>query len=92
MKMEIRFENKGLARLIDTDGDYATLECDFSSPPGSPLSGVILETNRQVRIKVRDCRRSVEDTSRYQLRGRWVNLSRATRDALLGSPAEKPVP
>jgi len=88
MSLVIRFENKGHARLVETDGDQATLECDFSSPPGAPLSGVILASETRVQLKVRACRRSPTEPSRYQLRGRWVSLSRAARDGLLGSVAD----
>jgi hypothetical protein len=92
MSLLIRFENKGLAQLVTTDGDQATLICDFSSPPGSPLSGVILESENQVQLKVRACRRSPAEPSRYELRGRWVGLSRATRGELLGSRADNQDP
>ncbi len=88
MTLLIRFENKGLAQLVDTDGDQATLACDFSSPPGSPLSGVILDSENHVQLKVRACRRSPSEPSRFELRGRWVSLSRATRDKLIGSMAD----
>lgn len=88
MSLVIRFENKGLAQLVETDGDQATLECDFSSPPGSPLSGVILDSDNRVQMKVRACRRNPSEPSRYELRGRWVSLSRAIRDELLGSRAD----
>jgi hypothetical protein len=89
MSLLIRFENKGLAQLVETDGDQATLECDFSSPPGCPLSGVIVESKNRVQMKVRACRRSRIEPTRYELRGRWVSLSRATRDELLCSRADK---
>ena len=88
MSLSIRFDEKGVAMLLDTDGEQATLQCDFSSPPGAPLSGNIEGSNQRVRLKVRDCRRVTADASTYQLRGRWVNLSRVARDELLGSLAD----
>ncbi len=87
MSLSIRFENKGLALLLDTDGQQATLQCDFSSPPGSPLSGAIEGSNQRVHLKVRECRRTSGNINQYQLRGRWVSLSRAARDEVLGSLA-----
>ncbi len=92
MSLFIRFENKGLARLIDTDGQQATLACDFSSPPGSPMSGIIVGSDQHIRIKVRDCRRSLTAPAQYQLRGRWVNLSRAAKAELIGSLADNTDP
>ena len=88
MSLSIRFDNKGLATLVHTDGQSATLECDFSAPPGSPLSGIIVSSNQRVHLKVRDCRRNSADGNQYQLRGRWVSLSRIARDELLGSLAD----
>ena len=88
MSLVVRFENKGLSKLIDTDGEHATLDCDFASPPGSPLLGNILGSNQPLQLKVRDCRRSLTNPMQYQLRGRWVNLSRAGREELLGSLAD----
>ena len=81
------FENKGQARLEQTDGDHATLSCAFSAPPGATLVGVIAGSDLNLCFKVKDCRRVQVDPSAYQLRGRWVNLSRAARDRLLGSTA-----
>jgi hypothetical protein len=87
MSVSITFENKGRAKLIETDAQLATLECDFSSPPGSPLTGHIVGSNQRVQLKVHHCRRVSVDVQQFLIRGRWVNLSRLARDELLGSRA-----
>jgi len=85
MNLSIDFERKGHATLIETDGERATLECDFSSPPGAPLTGQLIESRQRVELKVHGCRRVSPDAQRFVIRGRWVNLSRLAKAALLGS-------
>jgi hypothetical protein len=88
MSISLSFDGKGNATLVDTDGERATLECDFSSPPGSPLSGRIVVSHQRVQFKVHECRRVSSEAQHFVIRGRWVNLSRVARAELLGSPAE----
>ncbi len=89
MTLSIQFDHQGPATLIDTDGQQATLQSEFSAPPGSPLVGFIVGSRQRVQLKVRDCRRNSGDAVQYQLRGRWVSLSRTAREELLGSLADK---
>jgi len=86
MSVSIVFVNKGQATLIETDGERATLECDFSSPPGSPLTGHVVVSNQRVQLKVHECRRVSPAPAQFIIRGRWVNLSRAARDEFFGQP------
>jgi hypothetical protein len=88
MSLRITFENKGNATLVDTDGERATLECDFSSPPGSPLMGHIVQSGQRVELKVHGCSRVSVEARQFVIRGRWVNLSRVAKAELLGSRVE----
>ena len=89
MSASIRFEQRGMATLIEMIDDNATLRCDFSAPPGAPISGLLLSSNLRVQLKVRDCRRAPQHPDRFLVRGRWVNLSRGAKEALLGSVADE---
>lgn len=90
---------RGQARVILTDGQNVTLRAAFASPPGSPLSGVLLGTDHAMGVKVHGCRkcndtqRTHEESSpgeatpqgaQFEITGRWVNLSREARALLLG--------
>ena len=85
MKGSIQFEQHGTATLCDMLGDNATLQSDFSAPPGATLRGSVEGAHHVVCIKVRDCRRCQTSLDQFVLRGRWVNLSRSARDALASS-------
>ncbi len=85
MKASIQFEPQGTATLIEMVGDNATLQSDFSAPPGATLRGSSANGEQTVLIKVRDCRRCPTAPNQFVLRGRWVNLSRDAREALAGS-------
>jgi hypothetical protein len=89
MSASIRFEQRGMATLIEMVDDSATLRCDFSAPPGAPITGLLLSSNQMIQLKVRDCRRAPQHPDQFVLRGRWVNLSRAARESLLGSLADE---
>ena len=88
MKASIQFDQKGTATLIDMVGDNATLQSEFSAPPGATLQGTISSCEQHVHIKVRDCRRCPDAPLQFVLRGRFVNLSRSARDVLVGSLAD----
>jgi len=87
MSVSIVFQNKGNATLLEADADLASLECEFSSPPGCPLTGHIVGSRQRVQLKVHACRRTSVEAQRFVIRGRWVNLSRAARIELTGQPA-----
>jgi hypothetical protein len=80
-------EKGGEARVVETNGDYITLESTRAFPPGAPLVGVS-EGNAeapgsQYRVKVRGSRRIAEGL--FRVEGRLVNLSRPERERLLSS-------
>ena len=83
---------KGSADVVLTDGQNVTLHAPFPSPPGSPLAGALIGTEHVLRLKVHGCRRiaghgqgdSGEQAARFEITGRWVNLSREARLLLLG--------
>jgi hypothetical protein len=87
MSASIHFEQRGTATLVEMDADNATLRCNFSAPPGAPISGLIVGCNHVVQLKVRDCRRLDEAADQFVMRGRWVNLSKAARVRLTDSLA-----
>ena len=87
MSVSIVFEKKGNATLVETDGERATLQCEFSSPPGSPLIGHIVASRQRVQLKVHQCRCTAPEARLFLIRGRWVNLSRLAREELIGHPA-----
>ena len=91
MSALIQFEHRGAATLIAMVDESATLRCNFSAPPGAPISGVVVGCNQAVQLKVRDCRRTAENPNEFVLRGRWVNLSRPAKEALAGSLVGKQV-
>lgn len=69
--------------LVAYDAEHVTLELDFASPPGSTVDLVF--EGAPLSVKVRACRRAGDSTPpRFVVEGRWVNLSRAQRHALLG--------
>ncbi|MGC4064236.1 MAG: hypothetical protein QM784_06245 [Polyangiaceae bacterium] len=85
--------SKGAARIVATDGQNVTLHAAFPSPPGSPLSGTLDSTSHALRVKVHGCRAVVDPAFAprcFEITGRWVNLSRDAREALLGSKVSAP--
>jgi hypothetical protein len=91
---------KGVAEVVLTDGQNVTLHAAFPSPPGSPLSGVLQGTQLTLRVKVHGCRRIAADaqscnrcgaapSNEFEITGRWVNLSREAKLALL-APIQAP--
>jgi hypothetical protein len=88
-------EKGGEARVVETDGDFITLEATRAFPPGAPLvargEGEGELPGAQYRVKVRGSRRIAEGV--FRVEGRLVNLSREQRERLLGSvgpPARDP--
>ncbi len=47
------------------------------------MSGIIVGSDQHIRIKVRDCRRSLTAPAQYQLRGRWVTCHGQQKQNLL---------
>ena len=80
-------EKGGEARVVETDGDYITLESTRAFPPGSPLTargeGTSEAPGNTYRVKVRGSRRVAEGL--FRVEGRLVNLSRPERERLVSS-------
>jgi hypothetical protein len=73
----------GSAVLVAREGEHATLETGFASPPGSTVEVLVL--GAPVRLKVRRCqRREHAEGARFWLEGRWLNLSKDQREHLAG--------
>ncbi|HEY5958684.1 MAG TPA: hypothetical protein VIV60_19120 [Polyangiaceae bacterium] len=53
---------KGSARIVATDGQNVTLHADFVSPPGSPLRGMLADSDHPLQVKVHGCRRITGDS------------------------------
>lgn len=77
----------GTASLIATDGEHVTLACDRAFPPGSSLQAHLEPDGEALQVKVTGCHRAGAD---FNVRGRFVGLSRAIRDKLLGASATPP--
>lgn len=77
MTRELERASGGHVTLVRTDEVHVTISADVASPPGSSLE--VLVEGAKVAIKVRGCRR---EGTRFLIDGRWVNLSRAQREAI----------
>lgn len=79
----LRLAGGGEARIVASSGEAATLETAEPAPPGATLELEVLAS--PLRFKVRRCHRVADAGNvRYRIEGRWVNLSRAQRQHLLG--------
>lgn len=70
--------------MVSTDGDRVTLHSSVALPPGTPGVGRDPE-GQEFRVKVRGCRRIDGEPATYEVQARWVNLSRAQREQVLGN-------
>ena len=68
----------GHAELLSTDGHHATWLSTAPAPPGTPLEGSTPEGQR-LQLKVRGCKRVEESPPRYQIDGRFFNMSKEQR-------------
>jgi hypothetical protein len=69
----------GRAELVETDGERVVIDATRAAPPGSTLEASL--DGVRYSIKVRACKKQ---SAAFRIEGRWVNLSRAQRDRLLG--------
>lgn len=83
--MRFSLEGGGFADVTETDGVVVTLRATRSSPPGSMLTGTDEATGIAYKVKVRGCRRE-EAAAAFVIDGRFVDLTRAMREALLSAP------
>jgi hypothetical protein len=80
--MRLRLDGGGTAEITETDGVIVTLRATRASPPGSMLTGSDEATGVAYKVKVRGCRRD-EGADAFVIDGRFVDLTRAMRQALL---------
>lgn len=83
----LALEGSGTAEVISSNGSVVELLASRPFPPGSTLS-LLLAEGQAVRIKVRGSKRvSADEAERpYRVDGRFVDLTRAQRESLLGGP------
>jgi hypothetical protein len=81
--VEIDLEGGGEARIVSSDGDHVTLESSRPYPPGAPLAGVARDLSGQYRVKVRGSRKTADERYPFVVEGRFVNLTRDQRAAVL---------
>ena len=77
----LRWEKGGEARVLMLRADAVTLESTTPSPPGSRIDGVLVGgSGRGVRVKVHASR--LEESGRFRLEGRPIDLTREAREEL----------
>jgi hypothetical protein len=94
MTLDFELLKGGSLRILHNAGERVVVISDAAFPPGSTLEfqpGVhaaerLSEALRSIvlRIKVRSCQKHPE-TGGFRIEGRFVNLSRSAREALLPS-------
>ncbi len=87
-RIAITWDRGGQAILLETDGARVSVESDAAAAPGTPLAGKFTGGplgGRPLLIKVRGCRRVNQEPTRYQIDGRFVNLSSKERASLLAA-------
>lgn len=70
----------GAAEILQTDGLQVTLTSERAFPPGATLHAVLQDHGDTVQVKVTGCHKTGEQ---FQVKGRFVTLSRATREKIL---------
>lgn len=73
----IQLEKGGAARLVQLDGDRATVESPMASAPGSRLGMKV--DGRTLRLKVHRC---VREGEVFTISGRFIDLTRDLRARL----------
>jgi hypothetical protein len=81
--LQLDLARGGTAAVIAFDGEFVSVDSSRAMPPGSTLEGTAAD-GEHYSVKVRGCRRNEAGT--YRIEGRFVNLSRAQRERLLGKP------
>ncbi len=85
---ELHWTDGGEARVVTTDGNFATLHSTRQAATGTPLSATVrMKSGTSVRFKVKDCRRLDEHV--FLLVGRWVDLSKAMREEMVAASSDK---
>ena len=82
--LELHWTDGGDARVVKTDGNFATLHSTRQAATGTPLSATVrMKSGTSVRFKVKDCRKLEEGL--FLLAGRWVDLSKAMREEMVAA-------
>lgn len=83
MNLELSWLDGGRAEVLQTDGQLAVLRSSRAAAPGQPLTAqVSLSSTTQLRLKVQGCRREADGW--FRIHGRWLDLTRAVREELVG--------
>jgi hypothetical protein len=70
--------------LLTTDGQHVVVLSSVPKAPGTPFV-VFGPSQERFEIKVRACRLAGDEQGRFRIEGRFMNLSAAGRQALLGA-------
>jgi hypothetical protein len=85
MGLLLALEGGGTAEIAESDGAHVVVCSSRPSPPGSTLSGTADGLDRPFRVKVRGCKKLAEGGERpFRIEGRFVDITREQRVALLG--------
>jgi hypothetical protein len=82
MNVPLTVKSGGEAAIVENQGDHVTMRSSVPSPPGSTLA--LLHAGEAIQVKVRGCKRLDEATLPFRIEGRFVSLTRATREKLFG--------
>jgi hypothetical protein len=84
VNVSLTLASGGDAAIIENQGDHVTLRSSVPSPPGSTLA--LLHEGLAIQVKVRGCKRLTEadEALPFRIEGRFVSLTRATREKLFG--------
>ncbi|HVU05563.1 MAG TPA: hypothetical protein VHE30_27635 [Polyangiaceae bacterium] len=74
-------------RVLRTDGAAVAIQSTLPSPPGSLVTFLLEGTAATYKMKVRGCRKSEGADLPFTIEGRFVDLTRAQRDAILRAAA-----
>ena len=92
MSRRLELFGGGYGLIESTSGERVTLLCTRAFPPGSTLT-LNMDDNGSLGVKVRGSKKTAE--GHFRVEGRFINLSRALRQALegiLGEDGTLPVP
>lgn len=88
MPHQLTWSRGGEASVISLDGDAIVLQSSIPSPPGSRLSGSLVDGNMEVRIKVHASKK--QDDGSFHLHGRLIDATRDARSKLKALAGEAP--
>ncbi len=90
-RVAITWEKGGSARVIRIDANAITLESTTPSPPGSRISGTLLdEPSSTLRVKIHVSKK--QDDGTFLLEGRPIDLTRELREKLVSLSAGRDEP